>query len=450
MPMTMPIILPLLLRATLLLSLACAAAVLLHRSSAAARHLVWASTLTALLALPMLCAIGPSLSIKVPPEVAAQVAAQVAATVAAPPSALVAPPSTAATNPAPTENLVRPAIEWRLVFGALWAAGALLVLARLALGLTTVHLIARNATPARSPRWSALLAAAAKRLGVRRAVGLRIGPPGAVPVTCGTIHPLIILPPDAESWSDDRLTVVLTHELAHVRRLDVLTHITGQVALAAFWFHPLTWLATTRLRRERERACDDLVLAAGACPSRYAHDLLSLVDALQATPAPPAAALAMARRTEIEGRLVAILDATTRRTPLSARRLATGLGLATATVTFLAAARPVICTAVAVISLPPVRAVAQKLSPAATLANAATAAADLPSDAAKRAALLAIVPRYCGNDTLRVAFFAAAGTISSDTERHRVLTALLRLHHLDAATRAEIRPALAMMEKEGK
>jgi beta-lactamase regulating signal transducer with metallopeptidase domain len=398
------------LRATLLLTLACLAATTLRRSSAAARHLVWAATLTGLLALPLFALLVPSVPVTMPRAVDV----------------------TPVAVPAPTA-------DWSWILWTVWACGAAVVIARLAVGLTRVRLIATRAATATSPRWEHLLATAAARVGVRRAVALRIGSPGTVPVTCGTIHPMIILPPDAESWADERVTLVLTHELAHVRRLDVLTHITGQLALAAFWFHPLTWLATARLRRERERACDDLVIATGARPSRYAHDLLTLVDTLRATPAPAAAALAMARRTEIEGRLVAILDASTRRTPVGPRRLIASLGVAAGTVLLLAALRPVAAAvtttaAVAIISLPPVQAIAKHLSPAATLANAATDASTLPSDAAKRAALLAIVPHYCGNDTLRRAFFAATNTITSAAERERVLTALR--HHVNASSHA--------------
>jgi beta-lactamase regulating signal transducer with metallopeptidase domain len=395
------------LRATLLLSLAGLAALVLRRSSAAARHLVWASTLAGLLSLPLFVLLVPALPVTVP----------------TPPSAAIP---------------YRPEANWSLILWAVWASGALAILGRLALGLVRVQLLATRASDAHARRWAHLLATCANRVGVRRPVGLRIGEAGTVPVTCGTIRPLIILPLDAASWPDERLTLVLTHELAHVRRFDVATHIVGQLALAAFWFHPLVWLATARLRRERERACDDLVIATGARPSRYAHDLLELADTLRATPAPAAASLAMARRTEIEGRLLAILDASIRRTPVGPRRGMASVGVAVATVLLLAALRPVAAAvtataAAAIISLPPVQAIARHLSPAATFANAATDASTLPSDAAKRAALLAIVPHYCGNDTLRRAFFAATYSIASPAERERVLTALR--HHIHATTR---------------
>jgi hypothetical protein len=92
---------------------------------------------------------------------------------------------------------------------------------------------------------------------------------------------------------------------------------------AVFWFNPLVWLAAARMRLEREHACDDYVLREGITASRYADDLLAMVRML-GTPAhrsaqPAFAALAMARRTDFEGRVLAILDPHQDRHPLSRR-----------------------------------------------------------------------------------------------------------------------------------
>ena len=99
------------------------------------------------------------------------------------------------------------------------------------------------------------------------------------------------------------------HELAHVRRRDCLTHWLGLTTCAAYWFNPLAWWAASRLRTEREQACDDLVLEAGERPSDYATQLLEVARSLRpARPLTPAA-MAMARPSGLETRLRAILDA---------------------------------------------------------------------------------------------------------------------------------------------
>ena len=100
---------------------------------------------------------------------------------------------------------------------------------------------------------------------------------------------------------------MLLHELAHVRRRDLVGHTLGRLACAVYWFHPLVWTAAKRLRSESERACDDLALTCGARASDYAEHLLDIVTGVRHH-ATPAVALAMARRKEFEGRMLAILD----------------------------------------------------------------------------------------------------------------------------------------------
>ena len=58
----------------------------------------------------------------------------------------------------------------------------------------------------------------------------------------------------------------------------------AQIACALHWFNPLVWFAAWRLGLERERACDDLVLASGVRPSAYAGHLLEIVTGLLARP----------------------------------------------------------------------------------------------------------------------------------------------------------------------
>ena len=510
------------IRGTLILVVAFVAAGLMRRASAAARHLLWASALAGLLVLPAVVRLGPAVQVPVPmlattsapalapvaesgptfelaptapgprvrvhshthtrvrthvstgpsaaapnaPDVAVDATVEVEAPVVAPVAdeASVTVEASVAPVAAPRQSI------WQRAWAArweIWAAGVLLVLGRLLIGLARVRAIVGEAAPITAPEWLLLLRSVAYPLGVRRRVRLRMGPAGAVPVTCGIISPVIILPEDAEDWDDERRTLVLTHEIAHVRRLDVLTHIMGQCAVAVFWFHPLAWLAAARMRLERERACDDLVLVAGARPSRYAGDLLDLVQTLNGATAPAAAALAMARRTEIEGRLLSILDAAVRRGPLGARRIAGALAVAGMGVVSIAAVRPVAAPARAsIVVLPAVSALA--VAPQATvappvlratrvvggeanyaaLADIATVTATLASDASKRQVLFEIGERYGASDTLRHAFFATTNTIASSSERRRVLLALVGTGSRDEQTMIEVARSAARIASD--
>jgi len=110
--------------------------------------------------------------------------------------------------------------------------------------------------------------------------------------------------------------MVLLHELAHVRRGDVGTHLTARLALVLNWWNPLAWGAWRAFLKERERATDDLVLHSGARASEYAGHLLEVARSMRSEPALAWGAVAMARRSQLEGRLVSILDSrVNRKTP---------------------------------------------------------------------------------------------------------------------------------------
>ena len=225
----------------------------------------------------------------------------------------------------------------------IWFAGALAVLVRLAVGTTRVAVLARDATRVVDGEWLSVLHWLAREVGITRPMTLMRGNELVVPVTWGVIYPKILLPLDADEWTAERRRHVLLHELAHVRRFDALTQLLAQFALALFWFDPFLWYAVHRMRIEREHACDDLVIRHGALPSRYAGDLLDLVQTIGVTRSesvPAFAALAMARRHDFEGRMLSILDPDPDRRPFTLRRALSIAAVAILLVVPLAAMRP--------------------------------------------------------------------------------------------------------------
>jgi TonB family protein len=131
---------------------------------------------------------------------------------------------------------------------------------------------------------------------------------GSMPMSFGLFRPAIFLPADAAYWPEERRHAVLLHELAHIRRGDTVMHLVARAALALYWWNPLAWYAWRQFVRDRERAADDFVLSAGARPSSYAGHLLEIARGLHSAPAVGCAAVAMACRSQLEGRLMAILD----------------------------------------------------------------------------------------------------------------------------------------------
>src|SRR6202035_5507755 len=183
----------------------------------------------------------------------------------------------------------------------LWAAGVAISLARMLAACVAMWRVRRRAAPYPERDRARALAAA---LGIRHDVEVLETVRGSMPMTFGLIRPAIFMPCDAGSWTGARRQMVLLHELAHVRRGDVATHLMARVALSLYWWNPLAWTAWREFLKERERAADDLVLNSGAGAAEYAGHLLEVARTMQAAPATAWAAIAMARPSQLEGRLM--------------------------------------------------------------------------------------------------------------------------------------------------
>jgi beta-lactamase regulating signal transducer with metallopeptidase domain len=229
---------------------------------------------------------------------------------------------------------LRDAVSQLPWLAVIWAIGAFLLLARLVASRVAVARLTRNRVPG-GKAWLGLARRLARVMRVPRRVRFLRSDRVSMPIACGVLRPAIVLPVDADNWHDARIRSVLLHELAHVRRRDCLTQLIVDAAVALLWFHPLAWAARRAVRRERERACDDLVLVAGTDAPEYASHLLDVARAAHGQPSGlvMSGGVAMARASELEGRLMAILDTTRARQALTARTLATVLMVTVAIVT---------------------------------------------------------------------------------------------------------------------
>jgi beta-lactamase regulating signal transducer with metallopeptidase domain len=100
-----------------------------------------------------------------------------------------------------------------------------------------------------------------------------------IPTAVGFFKPTVLLPEWAlTDLSEQDLTAVLLHELAHLRRLDDWTNLAQKILGAIFFFHPAIWWVERRLALEREMACDELVLAKTGNHHAYAECLVSLAE----------------------------------------------------------------------------------------------------------------------------------------------------------------------------
>ena len=195
------------------------------------------------------------------------------------------------------------------------------MLARAGLGCLSLWWLQRRSSRITSGEWPALIEQLCRQVGLSRPVDLLTSPWRTMPMTWGLWRTRLLLPEDAFAWTAQQRRMVLLHELAHARRWDSLTQWIAQLACALHWFNPLAWLAWRCMQTERERACDDLVLASGTLPSAYAEQLLHIAAD---TPVGrcSVAGIAMARPSKLEGRLLAILNDRCCRRSLTRRAIA--------------------------------------------------------------------------------------------------------------------------------
>ena len=295
--------------------LACAA---LRRRPAAVRHAVWTAALAGTVALALLAPVMP----RVPVPVRVAFAPEGAAGPGIPPAAFV---------------------RALALLSAVWLAGAVLVGLRFALAHVALARLVRRARALPASRLPA---------GWGRERVVASGEVTA-PLAWGALVPRIVLPARAGAWPAGRLAAALLHERAHVRRRDGLALAAAQLACALYWFVPFVWVAARAQREEGERACDDLVLAAGLPAHEYAAHLLAV--ATEAWGARPrAAAAAMAGGSGLERRIGAILAAGRARAGAGARAPRAALIAVALLVLPLATLRPRLMAAPAAVPAGPV------------------------------------------------------------------------------------------------
>lgn len=218
----------------------------------------------------------------------------------------------------------------------LWLIGALGVLLRNALAHVGLIRWVRKSRPDLSPAWAATLRRAANEAGFRRPLRVLESDHISSPCTFGLLRPVVLLPAAGADWPELQRRFTLLHEFAHVRRLDYLTTQVASLACAVHWYNPLVWFAAGQARKLQEQASDDAVLNAGGTPSDYAQFLVGLAGGWRRQSPAFSAAVGMVQRSQLHGRVTAILDASRARLPLGGLALVTALAPLAGLMLFLA------------------------------------------------------------------------------------------------------------------
>jgi beta-lactamase regulating signal transducer with metallopeptidase domain/tetratricopeptide (TPR) repeat protein len=306
----MQFLLLLLLKVTLVALIGRLAIAAMPRASASTRYLIAVTTLCSMQLIPVIGASGFEWRLSVLP---AHPEKTLSVETEEPQPATEGVAQTLLSAPASTDKSVRATLSnevWALM--AILIVGALLI-GRMLFGIAAVVWITRRADEVTDDALIREFDHAAEQLGIRRFARLLTSTRVSVPLMWGITRPALLLPADALNWSRDRLRVVFLHELAHLRRCDAVTLLITRATTAMYWFHPLAWSLERIARRECEQACDDLVLTTGTRASEYADHLLSIAKDLPRHDPFASVTLAMSRRSQLEGRLLSILQIDARR-----------------------------------------------------------------------------------------------------------------------------------------
>jgi beta-lactamase regulating signal transducer with metallopeptidase domain len=298
----------LVVKASIILLLTLATTRLLRRTRASIRHALLVAAMAALALLPLAVALSPTVDLPVLParerdlvETGPEIDQREAATSSTASSHVI---SGSADIRDRTTQTTSPPLRISLtgVLIIVWAAGAAVILLRLAIGIARVHRMRRSAVPLLEayPVVASLMGTTG-----RPAVEVVIHEQTAGPFTCGAWRATIVLPTEARSWPPAALRCALRHELEHVTRRDWAAQMAAHAVVALYWFHPLAWMVYQRLRLEAEHACDDAVVASEE-NMLYAEQLVDLARTFVVRPA--VGMIGMAHRSDLAARINAVLD----------------------------------------------------------------------------------------------------------------------------------------------
>ena len=157
-----------------------------------------------------------------------------------------------------------------------WIVGATLFSLRTILGWVHVQKLRAACSKKLSQPVADIARRTLKRFPVSQTVEFAVSKQITVPTAIGILRPIVLFPVSAlTELSPEQLELIIVHELAHIRRQDVLLNLVQTVIEALLFFHPCVWWVSAIVRAERENCCDDAAVSYGNA-AKYAKALLCL------------------------------------------------------------------------------------------------------------------------------------------------------------------------------
>ena len=171
-------------------------------------------------------------------------------------------------------------LDLRSIFLALWLTGVAIGIAALARAFHAHSIFRSQLIPIKDWRYFELLAELGRQFRVSRTPMLALSEDTQSPCLTGLFNPVIVIPENlADEFDDGQIEMILAHELAHHKRLDLWWCWLPTVARIAFFFNPLVWVALKKWNIAREMACDELVLnVTNFSPATYGEVLVNIAS----------------------------------------------------------------------------------------------------------------------------------------------------------------------------
>ncbi len=245
---------------------------LLKKYSSSVKYKVWNLSLIAILVIPLLSDLGQPLEVDLyeyDSFVTEQVKTETIVDTETNSIQAIKKGTAAVAEKSPISFVEISAIAWLL--GILLLAALLI---RETIWLRTLLLTGSKATVS----LHSILLECQRKINLNRRIKILYNKRVNTPLTFGYLRPIVVLPEIAKDWEEEKIKIVLLHELIHIKRNDYLTNLIASLGVIICWYNPLVWFALKQQKAECEKACDEQVLANDIKPTQYASELLKLAE----------------------------------------------------------------------------------------------------------------------------------------------------------------------------
>ena len=207
------------------------------------------------------------------------------------------------------ESSISAHLQWTRLLPLAWFAGAAVLAVYVLATNFRLWRIVKARRPLTEKKILDLLEDCKAQMGVQTILGIVQTDSIKSPALFGFIRPRLLLPEGLiESVDPAELRYIFLHELAHLKRHDILQGWLMAALQVLHWFNPLIWLAFHRVRTDRELVCDALAMGTMKLdePPQYGRTIVNLLERFSRTQYLPSMAGILENKAHLKRRITMI------------------------------------------------------------------------------------------------------------------------------------------------